>query len=85
MDLSIMTTGIVKSFDMKKGAGLIKPDNAGADVAVHISVLEEAGIRTIEAGQPVSFDVQNQAMGPNAINLKLLSQEIKLGSDVVAT
>lgn len=69
-----MTTGIVESFDLSKGIGVLKPDKVDAVVSIHISVLEEAGIRTLEAGQRVSFDIQNQAAGPNAINLKLIDK-----------
>lgn len=70
----IVTTGIVESFDRSKGTGVLKPDKIGVAVSIHISVLEEAGIRTLEAGQHVSFDIQNQAAGPNAINLKLIDK-----------
>lgn len=80
-----MTTGIVKSFDRTKGAGWIESDHDKSDVNVHISVLEEAGIRTLDAGQAVSFDIQNQAMGPNAINLKLLSPREISGPSTVSS
>ena len=52
-----MTTGTVKFFNSTKGFGFIQPDNGGADVFVHISAVERAGLRTIVEGQKLSFDV----------------------------
>ena len=52
-----MATGTVKWFNSTKGFGFIQPDNGGADVFVHISAVERAGMRTIVEGQKLSFDV----------------------------
>lgn len=52
-----MNTGTVKFFNTTKGFGFIQPDNGGADVFVHISAVERAGMRTIVEGQKLSFDV----------------------------
>ncbi len=52
-----MYTGIVKFFNSTKGFGFIQPENGGADVFVHISAVERAGMRTIVEGQKLSFDV----------------------------
>lgn len=52
-----MNTGTVKFFNSTKGFGFIAPDNGGADVFVHISAVERAGMRTIAEGQKLSFDV----------------------------
>jgi CspA family cold shock protein len=51
------TTGTVKFFNATKGFGFIQPDTGGADVFVHISAVERAGMRTIVEGQKLSFDV----------------------------
>jgi len=56
-----MTTGIVKFFNSTKGFGFIQPDTGGADVFVHISAVERAGMRTIVEGQKLSFDVVKDA------------------------
>jgi CspA family cold shock protein len=53
----VMNTGTVKFFNSTKGFGFIAPDNGGADVFVHISAVERAGMRTIAEGQKLSFDV----------------------------
>ncbi|BCH26447.1 cold-shock protein [Mesorhizobium sp. L-8-3] len=52
-----MNTGTVKFFNSTKGFGFISPDNGGADVFVHISAVERAGMRTIVEGQKLSFEV----------------------------
>jgi len=52
-----MTTGTVKFFNTTKGFGFIAPDDGGADVFVHVSAVERAGMRTIVEGQKLSFDV----------------------------
>ena len=56
-----MTTGTVKFFNATKGFGFIQPDSGGADVFVHISAVERAGMRTIVEGQKLSFDVVKDA------------------------
>ncbi len=51
------TTGIVKWFNSDKGFGFIQPTDGGADVFVHISAVERAGLRGLNEGQKVSFDL----------------------------
>jgi CspA family cold shock protein len=67
-----MNTGTVKFFNSTKGFGFIQPDNGGADVFVHISAVERAGLRTIVEGQKLSFDVvkDNRSGKSAAENLK---------------
>jgi CspA family cold shock protein len=54
----VMTTGTVKWFNSTKGFGFIQPDNGGADVFVHISAVERAGMREIVEGQKISFELE---------------------------
>jgi CspA family cold shock protein len=54
----VMTTGTVKWFNSTKGFGFIQPDNGGADVFVHISAVERAGMRDLVEGQKVSFELE---------------------------
>jgi len=62
-----MNTGTVKFFNATKGFGFIQPDNGGADVFVHISAVERAGMRTVVEGQKLSFDVvQDKRSGKSA-------------------
>ena len=52
-----MPTGTVKFFNAQKGYGFITPEGGDADVFVHISAVEQAGMKTLHEGQRVSFDV----------------------------
>ena len=59
-----MTIGTVKFFNMTKGFGFIQPDNGSADVFVHISAVERAGLSSIAEGQKLRFDaVKNDRNG----------------------
>ena len=52
-----MATGTVKWFNGTKGYGFIQPDDGGKDVFVHISAVERAGMRGLDEGQKISFEV----------------------------
>ena len=65
-----MTIGTVKFFNTAKGYGFIAPDGGGKDVFVHATAVEAAGLRGLNEGQKVSFDVQPDARGAKAVNLK---------------
>jgi len=52
-----MTTGVVKWFQLRKGFGFIQPTDGGPDVFVHISAVERAGLRGLNEGQKVSFEL----------------------------
>ncbi|HTI83465.1 MAG TPA: cold-shock protein [Acetobacteraceae bacterium] len=66
-----MSTGTVKWFNSTKGFGFIQPSEGGADVFVHISAVEKAGLTTLNEGQQVSFDaVRGQKGKVAAENLK---------------
>ncbi|TIT51140.1 MAG: cold-shock protein, partial [Mesorhizobium sp.] len=49
-----MATGTVKWFNATKGFGFIQPDSGGADVFVHISAVERAGLSTLVEGQKIN-------------------------------
>jgi len=52
-----MATGTVKWFNGQKGFGFIQPDDGGADVFVHISAVERAGLNDLREGQKVSYEI----------------------------
>ena len=52
-----MTMGTVKWFNETKGYGFIQPDNGGPDVFVHVSAVEQAGMRGLTEGQKISFEI----------------------------
>lgn len=65
-----MTIGTVKFFNTSKGFGFISPDGGGKDVFVHATAVEAAGLRTLNEGQRVEFEIQPDARGSKAANLK---------------
>lgn len=68
-----MATGTVKWFNQAKRFGFIQPDNGGEDVFVHISALESAGLKTLDEGQKISFDITQAKGKESATNLKLVA------------
>lgn len=66
-----MATGTVKWFNGKKGFGFIQPAEGGADVFVHISALERAGLDDLREGQKVSYELATQKGKTAAVNIKL--------------
>ena len=52
-----MATGTVKWFNTTKGFGFIAPDGGSKDVFVHISAVEQAGMRELAEGQKISYDI----------------------------
>jgi len=67
-----MPTGKIKWFNPTKGYGFIGADNGGADVFVHISALNDAGIDKLEEGDSVSFEIGQNRGKENATDLKKL-------------
>ena len=53
-----MPTGTVKWYNEEKGYGFIQPDGGGKDVFVHVSAVERSGMRGLNEGQKVSYELQ---------------------------
>ena len=67
-----MSTGTVKWFNPTKGYGFLQPEDGGADVFVHISAVERAGLTTLNEGQKVRFDLEKGRNGKSAaVNLQV--------------
>ena len=65
-----MPQGTVKWFNATKGYGFIAPDTGGKDVFVHISAVQKAGMRGLDEGQKVEFEIEQQQNGrAAAVNL----------------
>lgn len=66
-----MAFGKVKWFNATKGFGFIQPEAGGADVFVHISALERAGLNDLKEGQRVSYEIATNKGRESAANIKL--------------
>lgn len=66
-----MSVGTVKWFNAQKGYGFIQPDDGSKDVFVHVSAVERAGMRSLNEGQKLSFDLERGQQGKtSAVNLQ---------------
>jgi CspA family cold shock protein len=62
-----MAKGTVKWFNATKGFGFIQPDAGGNDVFVHISAVERAGMRGLNEGQAINYEiVQDKRSGKSS-------------------
>jgi CspA family cold shock protein len=66
-----MATGTVKWFNTTKGYGFIQPQSGGKDVFVHITAVQAAGLRGLNEGQRVTYDVLVERGKESAGNLKV--------------
>jgi CspA family cold shock protein len=67
-----MSSGTVKWFNTTKGFGFIQPEDGGADVFVHISAVQRAGLPGLNEGQRVAYELQKERGKTAAVNLKAL-------------
>jgi CspA family cold shock protein len=65
-----MNKGTVKWFNKTKGFGFIQPEAGGADVFVHISAVQAAGMKELREGQTISYELETHKGRSSAINLK---------------
>lgn len=66
-----MATGTVKWFNTTKGYGFIEPEEGGKDVFVHITALEKAGLRKLDDGQKVSYELVTERGKTSAGEIQL--------------
>ena len=66
-----MSKGTVKWFNNQKGYGFIS-DEEGKDVFVHYSGITMEGVKSLEEGQEVEYDIVDGEKGPQAINVNRL-------------
>jgi CspA family cold shock protein len=66
-----MPTGTVKWFNATKGYGFIQPQGGGKDVFVHISAVERAGLRGLNEGQAIEFELVSSMGKTSAENLRV--------------
>jgi cold shock protein len=66
-----MARGTVKWFNPTKGYGFIQPQGGGKDVFVHISSVERAGLSTLNEGQQIEYEIEENRGKTSAVNLKV--------------
>ena len=66
-----MAKGTVKWFNGTKGFGFIEPETGGKDVFVHISAVEKAGLRDLNEGQKIEYEIVANRGKESAENLKV--------------
>jgi CspA family cold shock protein len=67
-----MANGTVKWFNATKGYGFIQPETGGNDIFVHISAVERAGLRGLNDGQKIAYQVADDRGKSSAVDLKTL-------------
>jgi CspA family cold shock protein len=67
-----MPIGTVKFFNADKGYGFIAPVDGGNDSFVHISMVQQAGLATLNKDQRLSYEIETDRRGKqSAVNLAL--------------
>jgi CspA family cold shock protein len=70
LENSTMSRGTVKWFNSQKGYGFIQPTDGGRDVFVHISAVERAGLSSLNEGQQIEFEIEENRGKSSAVNLR---------------
>ena len=67
-----MATGTVKWFNGDEGYGFIAPEDGSADVFAHFSAINSTGLRSLNEGDKVSYEVQQGPKGLQAANITVV-------------
>lgn len=67
--------GTVKFFNHSRGFGFIAPEDGSKDVFVHATALEASGIPSVDEGDKVTFEIEDdpRGRGKQATKLSLVS------------
>lgn len=68
-----MAKGTVKWFNATKGFGFIAPESGGADVFVHITAVQKAGLNGLNEGQQVEYELETNRGKTSAGELKVVA------------
>ena len=55
---------------MEKGYGFIERDDKEKDAFIHASAVKAAGLRFLNEGDKLEFELSEDGKGPSAVNLK---------------
>lgn len=67
-----MLLGTVKWFNSKKGYGFIAPEQGEKDVFIHITQLEKIGLKMLNDGQRVGYELYDDRGRTAAGNIQIL-------------
>ena len=67
-----MAKGTVKWFNATKGFGFIVPEDGDSDIFVHISAVERSGLTSLQDGQVITYDLEEDRGRMAASNLALV-------------
>ncbi len=70
LENSTMARGTVKWFNSQKGYGFIQPTGGGRVVFVHISAVGRAGLSSLNEGQQIEFEIEENRGKSSAVNLR---------------
>ncbi len=68
-----MPIGTIKWFNDAKGYGFIELDGSD-DVFVHFTSIQGEGYRTLNEGDKVEFDIEEDPKGPRAANVVVIEK-----------
>lgn len=63
--------GKTRWFDARRGFGFIIPDEGGPDVFLYRIVLRSAGLKRLDPGQRVEYEVEDTPRGRKATKIRL--------------
>lgn len=66
---SVEVTGYVKWFDVSKGYGFVVPEDGGADVLVHVTILKRDGFNAIAEGAQIVLEAIEKSRGRQAVRV----------------
>lgn len=68
-ETGVELVGHVKWFDVSKGYGFVVPEDGGADVLVHVTILKRDGFNAIAEGARIVLEVVEKPRGRQAIRV----------------